>query len=583
MIETVHFLNDDWLWPVMVAALVFWAIFIWKEYGKSFSGRFWVKVIISFIAIVALAMIALKPAVYKENDGKKVAVLTPHYRPQTLDSLREKYPDLQTTNYVAGEDFGATLDHTDFVFVIGDGIRAFDLWQLEGKAGFYLGGKPLEGSTNLNYKQQNRVGDSLKIYGFYEKPQEGNLLLLKAPGGETVDSLTLQTAAHQRFGLSANLKVKGDFLYTLEKKDSLGTILSRDEIPINVLEQKPLKILILNSAPNFETKYLKDFLGKKGQQVLVRTLVTRGKFSYEYLNMERQSLNPFSRDDLKDFDLLILDSQTLKSINKVDLKTLKKAIEEDGLGVFIQTDSDFFSSEQKLSSFRISRDRNTEAAITEFPDLKLEKLPYQFDGTFGNEPFFRKNENNSAVYQRIGNGRVGASTLQNTYALVLNGKDKEYALLWSEITEVLAKKEEPISQWELSQFPVHVDEPLHFKLRTSLENPQVKTVSGSRISLKQDPDLPYVWTGVTYPAKAGWNQLSVVQDSLSDHRFYVQDTAQFKALTIKNTIRSNRKFFRESEIKKQVTTELEPINPIGFFMIFLGCMGYLWLEPKVFG
>ena len=583
MNESGYFMNPTWFWPVIGCALILWAIFIWKEFGSSGRKRFWIKVGISFLGIVALAMIALKPGSYTLKNQSRGAILTPGYQQVQLDSLRESYPKLQMLQYSPAINLTDLTIAFDSVFVLGTGLREFDLWQLNHVNSIYLGGNITEGILQLDYEDEKSVGDSLNVIGIYKAPKNGHRLVLKTSGGKIVDSLRFNKSNTQKFKLGVDLKVAGDFLYTLEEQDSLGVIFSQGKIPVHVKKKIPLKILILNSAPNFETKYLKNYLAEKGQQVLVRNQVTRGKFTYEYLNLSRKQINPYNEKELRDFDLLILDNSTLKSLNKNNLAVLKNAIQQNGLGIFIQTDASFFQTSQKLTHLKFERDRENRFIFPRFPEQNFIKLPYRFNLAFGIEPVFRSNEKKISVYQQDGKGRVGASVLQDTYRLILDGKNMEYAYVWSAIIQKLAKKKEQKSQWEIQKFPIYVDEPLHFILRTSLNEPEVKNDSGGIIPLKQNPDLPYFWSGVTYPSKTGWGKLRISQDTLNDQIFYVQDTTQFRSLTAVNTMHSNKIYFNQNKIETTADYVFRPFEPLWFYLIFLACMAYLWLEPKVYG
>ncbi len=579
----LFFINDSWFWPILCAAILLWVVFLWKEWVNTVSLRFLIKAGIALLGITALVMIALKPAHHKSVHQDYGVVLTPGFQKGQLDSLRKKYIGLKTLRYSEETDWLKSKNDFDSLFILGNGIPQYDLYQIDSIPTVYKAGRAPSGITQLTYTAENRVGDKLHVKGLYAKKISGDKLVLSAPGGNGVDSLKLSNDPDQKFDLSCDLKVSGAFLYTLEKQDSLGRTMSIDTLPVVVAKRTPLNILILNAAPNFETKYLKDYLAGQGQHVLVQNQITRGKFSYEYLNLTHRAVNPFSREDLKSFDLLIVDASTLKNVSTQNLNDLKTAVQYDGLGIFIQTESDFFGGAQRLSNFKFERDGKATFTFSEWQQRPIDKFPYRFNDLFGTEPIFRESENSPTAYQRKGKGRIGASTLNNTYQLLLDGHQTEYAFLWSKIVENVAKRIQPKWELEINDFPIYVDEPLHFTLRTSIMDPELRTAAGSVIPLKQNPDLHYIWSGTAYPQKTGWHEWRLAQDTIASCRFYVGKNNQFKSLRAANTIFANKRFFDKKTVPNSVKTDLKPIKPLWFYLLFIICIAYLWLEPKLFG
>ena len=72
------------------------------------------------------------------------------------------------------------------------------------------------------------------------------------------------------------------------------------------------------------------------------------------------------------------------------------------------------------------------------------------------------------------------------------------------------------------------------------------------------------------------------QDSTAAFQYYVTDSSEWKSITNFNTIKANQIHFNtklKSEYSQRDTLKL--VNPLWFFMIFILCSGYLWLEPKL--
>ena len=129
MNDGVVFLNQNLLWPVIIVGLVLWVVFIWKEWSQRKERRFYVKLIASFLAIVSLCMIVLKPSTYQESERGKGIVLTAGYSPTQLDSLKSIYKRIKTEEYTKGRTLSLLTD-VDSIFLLGHRLEAFDFWQV---------------------------------------------------------------------------------------------------------------------------------------------------------------------------------------------------------------------------------------------------------------------------------------------------------------------------------------------------------------------------------------------------------------------------------------------------------------------
>lgn len=148
------------------------------------------------------------------------------------------------------------------------------------------------------------------------------------------------------------MKTAGKLVYRLIEKDSVGNELSENPIPVEVQPNKVFNVLIINDFPTFETKYLKDCLAEMGHKVLIRSKLTSNRYKFEYFNREQVPLSVFSQATLESFDLLIIDSQSLRNLPNSAKNGLEMAINQDGLGVFVQADITFFA-ERRFSFTKI--------------------------------------------------------------------------------------------------------------------------------------------------------------------------------------------------------------------------------------
>jgi hypothetical protein len=63
------------------------------------------------------------------------------------------------------------------------------------------------------------------------------------------------------------------------------------KIPVFVESQATLKVLILSSSPDFENKFLKNWLFENQYVCAVRSAISKNKFSTEFLNSTKINLD----------------------------------------------------------------------------------------------------------------------------------------------------------------------------------------------------------------------------------------------------------------------------------------------------
>lgn len=579
MIDKFTFLNDSYSWPIFLGAAVLIIVFIWKEWHQFSSTRFYLKILVIILAICSLAMIALKPAFFNSETSGNVILLTEGYRKSSLDSLKLEHKKIKVLNYDEDIPFIEKLEDKDTIFILGNGIKSFDFWQLEDKATTYIEGEELKGIIKFKYQPEHPIGDNAIFKGLYSRPTEGNILVLEGAGGQTLDSVKLEMGKKQEFKLAADLKSDGNFVFSLVEKDSLGTILTSNPIPLKITEKEALKILIINGFPTFETKYLKNFMAEMDHEVIVKSQVTKGKYKHEAFNTEISDVGNLSEKLLESYDLLIIDFNSYKTLYTSEKNALERAVREDGLGVFIQPEPALFQSNSGFANFDFNHESRVELLLQE--NLKLKKYQYSFQPGLTVEPILTSENKILSAFKRIGQGKVGSSVSGNTYELLLDGHKSEYQKLWTKHINAISKRAIPLAEWSSNSNVVIQDEPFQFQIRTLIPNPIVRNKESAVIPLKMDIDIPTLWSGITYSNVVGWEHLSLQQDSTYIFDYYVTASEKWKTLRAYDQIQANKRNSGTLSNLNKKSSNPTPINPIYLYLIFLICMGYLWLEPKM--
>lgn len=578
MIDHLVFLNNNWIWPGLLIAGLLFGLFIWKEWrlGKS---RFWLKLVCAFIAISALLLLALKPAIPQKVQEGVLAILTENYKTKDLDSLIKAYPNLKILDRRESDNLNA-VSNAKQVFVLGEGLKSYELWQLENTASNFLPVAPGLGLLEIHYKPEFKPGDSIKIKALYKNANLGDRIFLKDPGKQVLDSIILQKEEID-FEWQAEAKLPGNFLYTLSIEDSLGDPIKTEYLPIKIIEAQNLKILMLNSFPNFETRNLKNFLAETGHEVLVKSRITAGRYKYEAFNTNDDNFQRLSGAFLENFDLLISDAGMLNSLAASEVSALEQSIKNDGLGLFIQGGVSELNRAGRFSVFDFEAVAGNEISPVELPAINLETQNYRIKAEREIEPIFSSETGLHSAYFKKGFGRIGISLFIDSWQLQLKGETDNYQKYWTHILEKIGKRADVGISWE-SQKWAFQDEPFEFSIQTQIETPRVRDRENRLLPLKQDLYRPEIWRGEFHPLEPGWHRIELEQDSTARFEFYVHPREALKDLKANADFKENLRFFSNQQVQEtSANSNLEPIERLWFFAIFVFAMGFLWLEPKL--
>ena len=581
MIDRISVANQAY-WPMFVlGALIVLAIFVWKEWRDRSLGWFVPNSMVAFFTVFAVLLLILEPVREIEKTDRVGLILTEGFNENQKDSLLRIHKGMAVVPYDSKKSLRKALDSLTGVYVLGNGMKPFDFWQFAEIPVAFIPAKIPDGITRVKMTGTIAQGETIRIKGRYTYPKKGNRLVLQDPTGTGVDSIQL-SEGNGGFSLQTTPKATGLFTYSLAEKDTFGVVVGSEPLPVIIEEKHLLKVLILNTFPTFETKYLKNFLAVNGHKVTVRSQLTRGKYKFEYFNTAIAPIYELTEEALGTIDVLIVDTDTYTNLGKATAAAVERTIKDFGMGLFIQPNAGYFNLPKKRSYFSFERDPLKELKFGSSNTL-LEKYPYRFQDEFAAEPILTKETSIIAGYAQIGKGRVASTTLENTYRLLLEGEEKEYNYVWTTLLDKIAKAEESDAVVEPSTLFPRIDAPYEFGLRTNLEGFKVVKQDSIAVPMLQDYLVPTLYSGQTYPRETGWNGLSLVSDSTRSFSYYVFQEKDWKSLETSRTIAANRRAFTTDLDTQRTILGTERISPLWFYLVFLVGIGWLWLAPKRMG
>ena len=331
------------------------AFLLWKEVTRPHKVRLWWRIIATSVAMVAFAGMAIDIR-YQISDAshhqQQSLLLTDGYNADSVTAFIKAHQNIDTISLSEA----ATATN---VQVFGNGLNQADLQLLKNNAIQFHPTNNTNGITAINWSHTIHSGEALQVQGRYNNTSKLPVTIYLAAFGNSIDTVTIAPLQEQTFHLHTTPKHSGRAVYSIiavAKKDTL----ENNALPFEVLPAQPLRLLVLAATPNFEHKFLKNWLYESNYAVATRTMVSKAKYATSFLNTKSLALDNITNNTLNNFDVLIADDDALSSLNTNELSAIKIAIVQQGLGLVVQLDSSNNASKFYQQPFAINTTSNSE-------------------------------------------------------------------------------------------------------------------------------------------------------------------------------------------------------------------------------
>jgi hypothetical protein len=571
------------LWLMIPLVAVVTIFLAWQESKKIHRFKIY-RILAVVLMMMALTGLFLKPS-YSAKKTADIILLTPEYASEKVDSVLARHPELtlmhleETIPYKNSkrffeEDFSERAG--EIKIVIGQGLPIYQLSNIEGNVFKFIPAQLPEGITDLFVSDQNVIDRKNIIKGKFYSRHGKSWLHLIGPGGKE-DSTAVTNSGSSDFELSFVPKQVGEVLYTLTVRDSTMTY---DEIlPVHVRPQTPLRVLFLHSYPTFETQYLKNFLARKNNQLILRYQMSKNNFKYEYVNHDQISVDRITPEVLKNIDLIITDEGALASLASSEQAAIQKSI-FSGLGLLHLTPV----TGKRLSNFFPFQTTSVRSDSANFKiGSKSFSLPADRVRIEQNDSTKAIQKNEVGIlsgYTFRGAGKIGFQLLRETFRFALSGDSNAYAEVWSPLLEQVARSTVNTSKIKIiTPFPWYENEPIDIEVLSSTESISLADDSVS-LPLREDLVFDNIWHARTWAGKSGWHQLETGDGTILS--YYVSNPTEWKALSTVNKRNANRFSAQEDvNLKSEKIEAMEKIPPLIFYITFISAAGFIWLAPKL--
>jgi len=541
----------------LLPAFVLFCWLCYKELSRANKKRLLLRLLAVTLAISSLVLL-LFPITYSTSVN---------YKPEVLRILTAgaKLPDLiDGLYYTADSNMMRRYSHKTLKFVpdfsyylqgrkavkklvvYGSGLDEGQLKGLEKYDIEFQPSAPPSGLISCSWSSSLRETAPLIVRGTYENQSSRPVHLYLEGLGRRADSIIVAANSTKKFVLKAVPRQNGLIIYQLRARQGTATV-SQEKIPFEVKSSPPVRVLILSSLPDFEYKFLRNWLYGQQHQVVVRTRVSKDKFSSDYLNINALEAN-ISKPEL--FDLIIASEEELAVLDNGLKNNLYSAVDK-GSGLLIRTAAQDISrllpAEQVLL-----KDDSSRVLIT------------------------------TGLY---GSGKIAHSALSTSYRWMLAGDSVKYAEFWSGLVADLARKGQASDRWRLaSNYPILRSGEVLVHESADQDSSSRLSVNGAAINMFRNPLLPFSWSGLVWPEHAGWNE--VANGNSGSNYFYIYEPGDWTSIRARERIDMNSAFAEKSthsDGKDPVLTEFveKELSSWWWFLLFLLSMAFIWFETKL--
>ena len=578
-------MQAHWTYIVIALCIVLAFGFTWQEYRRANKRYLWLRILAVIIALASLACVAL-PISYNGEISRSaehnVTLLTDGFDADSINAadtsivttdvaIKKRYPKAR---FINGLD---ELNKTGELHVYGYGLRADELAQLDSMAFVFHPTKTPAGISHVSWNDHLKAGELLQVQGIYNNASAQKVKLVLTGLNTGLDSVMLPANTQTAFNLITVPKTTGKMVFSLSADNT-----TQGSIPVQISPVKPLKVLMLSASPDFESKFLKNWLTENGYTVALRSAISKGKFNSEYINVAQFNLDKLSAQTFDKFDVLIGDLSVLNGLSPAEGGALKQAIADSGLGLIIRADSTGKTSWLQ-KQFPVDKAAGKEpAAATVIINGKssIGKFGYGLAHIVyknGTQPLVKTMQAKVLASSTIsGSGRVVFTTLNNTFSWMLSGNKADYTALWSALITNASRKDGTVQDdIEFLSTP-YAGEPVQLQFTQGKASPTA--INNKIIASAQNPNVPFEYFVQYWPAVSGWQ-------NIRGKSWYVFANSDWRSAQATNKLSVTKKYAKSHEISDIVTKQIQQkvridVPKIYFYILLLAACTFLWVETK---
>jgi hypothetical protein len=348
---------------------------------------------------------------------------------------------------------------------------------------------------------------------------------------------------------------------------------------------------LLASSPDFENKFLKNWLADQGHSVVVKTITSANKFNSSFSNTANTIDNRVTTSFLSQFDVVKADEGWFSASPRSEVALVLQAVAANKIGLIVTADSsatipvfsNLFSLVKAGNSKQQILFKSFDSSLVNQP-LKMESSLY-IKLTNNTQPVIADQQGNVfAVSALYGSGKLIYTTVTNTFNWSMAGHQDAYSSFWTRLLQKVAPAAPLEEAWSIQPFLPKKDQQVTVQLQTNQPALTIPLVDGAAVYLSNKPYATNTWMGRYWPIKKGWQ--SLVQTNGEFKWLYAYASGNWKTIdqfdrlqaTVRYTLSNKSKTVDPLKKTKKVPVAVPGIY---FFLIILLGAAYLWYEKKL--
>ncbi|MCF7221196.1 carboxypeptidase regulatory-like domain-containing protein [Marilutibacter chinensis] len=345
------------------------------------------------------------------------------------------------------------------IHVVGAGLDARDLTAVEGFPLVFDPAPLPTGVTGLWLPDEVAAGDVFTVSGRVNGVEGGSVELID-PAGQRVDDTGLEEDG--AFTLDATVRAPGIATFALRVRDAAGEPVETLDVPLSIADAPAPRVLLMAGAPNPELRALRRWAEDAGMALHAQLAVGGGV-------QLGDPPSPMDAETLRGFDLVVLDERAWASLGETRRTSLLAAVRE-GLGVLLRATGPLSrQTREQLAALGLPVSAGTGTVALALPHSEgldeatlrarlgngSEDAPLDVELAAAPPPRLLRRDlrigTDAAVpvsgiagspwlyWRAEGRGRIGITTLVDSYRLPLSGRGDLHGELWSTAFATVAR------------------------------------------------------------------------------------------------------------------------------------------------
>jgi len=609
-------------------ALTVWLAF--RRLGGAHVYRFTGVVLLNVIAAICIASwlfdirwqspdIVSATLLTQNSDEVAVPAYTVEGALYTLD--RRAPADSDSTVLLNLYQLAAAEPDLQQLQIVGDGLSRAQWDRLTKTLGrplsvTFVQSQPLLGLVDLRWSKRLVPGEyqqvSGKLQGDNPNVNRTYSVSLLDPGGAVVAQQTLSPA--QGFEFNVVPRTKGQWVYRLAITEfkggepDVGKPEVEEPVAFEVRPRSMPRVLVVQSAPAFETRHVKRWLGQAGARVSLVTQISQDKHMTQHVNVSPDVLvtdHPIRQRTLHEIDLLIMDGRALTTLSRDDQDYLIQAV-ATGMGLLVTIDASLAAQLTVggtvdgidwLTGFSMTQTADNRAeyfGIPTWPNSDIQQAlplwPNRLSALAGQSLVRGADEEVLIAAENHGLGILALSRINTSYQWQLQGRAQDYGHFWQYLMARISRNDQ-LPRWydPLVSNVDYVNQPVKACAQVPKGQPAMYAggVNAPTIPLLPTAQwlMPDQYCMSAWPMTQGWHQFEIKTQSLvSKPRLarFIYGDSDWQAWRQADKRRATLAMAMANQQTVAPVAVFRQIDPRMFWWLLVVASSLLWVERRHF-